>query len=444
MDAIRSLSVSVTVFLLLAGSTGLALAQSAGGSDGNDWLKQPAPSSGSGGAGGATGGSGASGGGSTSPSSGGAGSGWDPFKNAPAAAPSPAPSPSSSSGGTTSEGGYLTDKHGTSKVFNTRDAQGNITGGWIEHYDAQGKLIAKEPFSNTPPPTPAPTAGTTEGGYLTDKNGTSKVFNTRDAQGNITGGWIEHYDAQGKLISKEPFSNTPPPTPAPTAGTTEGGYVTGKNGTSKVFNTRDAQGNITGGWIEHYDPQGNLISKEPFSNTSAPTPPTNGPGDYEVGRVTDKNGTTKLIYTKDAQGNVVGGYTLQYDPQGKLIGKEPINGLGVMSPSTLPTQADLQGAWRGTFSGGGASGSMSITVSGAVVHGTISGSVKGDGVTGSFSGAIDAQGTFGANMSGTVHWNKGVAFSGHLDGRFTKGSASGTWTGAGGLDKASGTWRATP
>ncbi len=115
-----------------------------------------------------------------------------------------------------------------------------------------------------------------------------------------------------------------------------------------------------------------------------------------------------------------------------------------MSPSTLPTQADLQGAWRGTFSGGGASGSMSITVSGAVVHGTISGSVKGDGVTGSFSGAIDAQGTFGANMSGTVHWNKGVAFSGHLDGRFTKGSASGTWTGAGGLDKASGTWRATP
>jgi len=383
MDAIRSLSVSATVFLLLAGSTSLALAQSAGGSDGNDWLRQPAPSSGSGGSGSgsASGGSGASGGGWTSPSTGGAGSGWDPFKNAPAAAPSPSPS----SGGTTSEGGHLTDK-----------------------------------------------------------NGTSKVFNTRDAQGNIIGGWIEHYDAQGRLISKEPFSNTPPTTPAPTAGTTEGGYVTGKNGTSKVFNTRDAQGNIIGGWIEHYDPQGKLISKEPFSNTSAPTPPTNGPGDYEVGRVTDKNGTTKLIYTKDAQGNVVGGYTLQYDPQGKLIGKEPINGLGVMSPSTLPTQADLQGAWRGTFSGGGASGSMSITVSGAVVHGTISGSVKGDGVSGSFSGAIDAQGAFGANMSGTVHWNKGVAFSGHLDGRFTKGSASGTWTGAGGLDKASGTWRATP
>ena len=52
------------------------------------------------------------------------------------------------------------------------------------------------------------------------------------------------------------------------------------------------------------------------------------PGTHEEvsGWAEDKNGKSRLTYIKDANGNVVGGYTTHFDPQGKETGREDFKG----------------------------------------------------------------------------------------------------------------------
>lgn len=200
------------------------------------------------------------------------------------------------------------------------------------------------------------------------------------------------------------------------------------------------------GWTMQWDPRTGQATYTPPQQSTQPPPPTQpsqqATHEVDAGWVQDKKGKTKLVYIKDSKGDIVGGYYAHYDSQGNLVGKEPFNGSGAPSTSNLPVQGALQGTYSGSFSGGGASGSITLHVSGAIVGGSISGQKSGDPVHAQFSGSIDGSGGFQANITGTVEWGKGVPFGGTMSGQFTQSSASGSWYGAGGLDKASGTWHA--
>ena len=250
-------------------------------------------------------------------------------------------------------------------------------------------------------------------------------------------GWSVRQEGGDSIYSKDPpnsgSSGAGSDAPAAGAGGDSGSLMDGK--------PHPVPGKP--GWTMQWDPRTGQATYTPPQQSTQPTTPTQ-PATQEVdaGWVQDKKGKTKLVYIKDSQGNIVGGYYAHYGPDGSLIGKEPFNGSGTPSPSNLPVQGALQGTYSGSFSGG-ATGSITIHVSGAIVSGTIRGQKDGDALTAHFNGSVDGAGGFQANITGSVDWGDGIRFGGNMSGHFTQTSASGSWTGAGGLDKAAGTWHAT-
>ena len=207
------------------------------------------------------------------------------------------------------------------------------------------------------------------------------------------------------------------------------------------------------GWIATPGPNGQTIyTKAPPQPVATPTTPTATPSpthEEEAGWVADEKGKIKLIYVKDAQGNIVGGREEYYDAAGKLIDTRPFNGTGVASPSDLPTVADLQGTYGGSISGG-ASGSISFYVTGAVVAGSIDGTYKGDHIHAQFSGTVDGQGAFASNADGKLTSTdpktskvSTYPFTGHVSGRLSAHVATGSWSGANTWGASAGSWRAT-
>lgn len=88
--------------------------------------------------------------------------------------------------------------------------------------------VVAPPPPPPPPPAPAPATTEVEGGWLKDKNGTTKVVYINDAAGNRIGGYYVHYDASGREIGRESFKESPPEPQQPTqqpAAALSGHYV---------------------------------------------------------------------------------------------------------------------------------------------------------------------------------------------------------------------------
>jgi hypothetical protein len=63
------------------------------------------------------------------------------------------------------------------------------------------------------------------GGWVKDKNGTTKLTYIKDAAGHVLGGYNTHYDLNGKEVSREDFKSSPLPVNAPmSANAVEGSY----------------------------------------------------------------------------------------------------------------------------------------------------------------------------------------------------------------------------
>lgn len=404
MGAARSFFSPLTTVALLLGTTTWSLAQGSGGDAGN-WLTQPAP--------GVPGGSSSTG----RPSGGQGGAGGQSVPGAGGWNVRPG------------EGGQL--------IYTPNGSSGggqSVPGinGWNVRQGEGGQMIY----------TPSGSSGGPAG---SSGNGSGVSGNTSGSSGSATG-------ASGTDTGSSSGSGWS----SGSSGSSAGGTASGTSpdaGSSGSSGSAGGTGNVAGspfdgqehpvpgkpGWMVRWDAaSGKFVYSHPQQPPQPPPPPVTH--EEEGGWVDDKNGRTKVVYIKDAQGNVVGGYYAHYDAQGNFKGKEPFNGLGTPTTSDLPSQADLQGNYSGSFSGG-ATGHITLYVSGAIVSGTISGTKDGDAVHAQFSGAIDGSGRFGANISGTVEWGKGIAFGGNMEGRIDKNGGSGTWTGAGGLDKASGSWR---
>ena len=188
--------------------------------------------------------------------------------------------------------------------------------------------------------------------------------------------------------------------------------------------------------------------KTPPAPVVAPPPPPPAPTTTEVegGWLKDKNGTTKVVYVNDAQGNRIGGYYVHYDANGRETGRESFK---ENAPDQQPTQqpaATLSGRYVGRISGE-AGGSIEMTVSGASVSGRISGSYQGDAFTSSFSGAVNGDGSFSAAARGVLQGNLNgkispYSFNGAVKGRVDGRSGSGSWSGKNSWGAASGSWSA--
>lgn len=103
-----------------------------------------------------------------------------------------------------------------------------------------------------PPPPPPPTTTEVEGGWIKDRNGTTKVIYINDASGNRIGGYYVHYDAAGREIGRESFKETPPEPqqPAPTLSGRYAGRITGQAGGSFEMTVSGAtvSGRISGSY----------------------------------------------------------------------------------------------------------------------------------------------------------------------------------------------------
>ena len=109
-----------------------------------------------------------------------------------------------------------------------------------------------------------------------------------------------------------------------------------------------------------------------------PTPP--GTTLVESGVFADKNGPTKLFYVKDANGNTIGGYYIHYDKQGREIGREFFKETSG-SPTEQQPAATLSGQYAGSIRGKSA-GTIVVNVSGGSVSGSLRGVHEGELVFG--------------------------------------------------------------
>ena len=101
-----------------------------------------------------------------------------------------------------------------------------------------------------PPPPPPPTTTEVEGGWVKDKNGMTKVIYINDANGNRIGGYYVKYDANGREIGRETFTEKPAePDTTPTAldGTYSGRISGGSTGSLRItVQGRQLTGSIGG------------------------------------------------------------------------------------------------------------------------------------------------------------------------------------------------------
>ena len=129
-----------------------------------------------------------------------------------------------------------------------------------------------------PPPPPPPTTTEVEGGWVKDKNGMTKVIYINDANGNRIGGYYVKYDANGREIGRESFTETPtPPEPPPAAlDGTYAGRITGGSSGSLRITVQGGQVSGTIGGVHEGDPitasfSGTLGKDGSFSASAAGT-----------------------------------------------------------------------------------------------------------------------------------------------------------------------------
>ena len=191
-----------------------------------------------------------------------------------------------------------------------------------------------------------------------------------------------------------------------------------------------------------------------MNQTTAPPPPPPPPpptsqsatSEVEGGWLKDANGTTKVVYINDANGNRIGGYYVHYDKNGREIGRETFT----ETPNTPTAQepaAVLSGRYQGPISGA-SSGSITLNVSGSSVSGTVTGVFKGDSFRANFSGSLNGDGSFSAPAQGVLQGNWGdhvtpYPFNGRVSGRVDGRGAAGAWSGKNQWGGGSGTWRAS-
>lgn len=107
-----------------------------------------------------------------------------------------------------------------------------------------------------PPPPPPPTTTEVEGGWVKDKNGMTKVIYINDANGNRIGGYYVKYDANGREIGRETFTEKPtPPEPPPASlDGTYSGRISGGSSGSLTITVRGGQVSGTIGGVHEGDP----------------------------------------------------------------------------------------------------------------------------------------------------------------------------------------------
>jgi hypothetical protein len=210
------------------------------------------------------------------------------------------------------------------------------------------------------------------------------------------------------------------------------------------------------------DPDARGVSRAVKAQSVGPKPPVGndassgrdgGTYDEESGWLKDKNGTTRLTYTKDRAGNILSRTYSRYDSQGRFIGKETEkesqpgpgspDGRTDSGKSGSTRGAGFDGSYAGQFSGG-SGGSITMTIKGSSVSGRLSGSYQGGAVSGSFSGSVDGAGNIRTSLQGSV---KGTArsygFSGSINGRVGGSGASGSWSARNQYGTPTGSWQAS-
>lgn len=178
---------------------------------------------------------------------------------------------------------------------------------------------------------------------------------------------------------------------------------------------------------------------------TAPPPPPPPPTTTEVegGWLKDKNGTTKVIYINDSNGNRIGGYYIRYDATMKEIGREPFT----VTPDAPVPAIVLAGAYRGRISGQ-STGSISFTVAGSQVSGSIGGTYQGDTYSATFTTGIGANGAFSGGIQGVLNGKMGdgkiqrYSFTGTIQGRIGEAGATGSWAAHNQYGNAKGNWQA--
>ena len=99
--------------------------------------------------------------------------------------------------------------------------------------------VQPAPITAAPPP---PTTTEVEGGWLKDKNGTTKVIYINDSKGNRIGGYYIRYDASMKEIGRENFTVTPDaPVPATVLAGAYRGRISGQSTGSISFTVTGTQ-----------------------------------------------------------------------------------------------------------------------------------------------------------------------------------------------------------
>ncbi|MCB1379932.1 MAG: hypothetical protein KDK89_16430 [Alphaproteobacteria bacterium] len=282
--------------------------------------------------------------------------------------------------------------------------------------------------------------------------------------GSSTSGGGSYQGGGGSSSSSGGSGSTPLP------GTTEveAGTASNSEGSTRVIYTKDANGRTIGGTYIHYDENGKEIGREPFkvdpdspdgesgnvSPPSADVEPEGATSDEEAGYVKNKQGTTKLIYTKDSKGRIVSKTYIYLDADGNETGRETQKiKVGEEVPpvddETPPEdEADLP---EGTFTGGihgDAAGDIQFMVNGRSISGSVSGVYKNTPFTVEFRGTLDDEGKFRASAGGSAFYTidneeKSYPVSGMIEGQVTGIRASGTWWADKDLLKdADGTWSA--
>jgi hypothetical protein len=137
--------------------------------------------------------------------------------------------------------------------------------------------VLQPPVAPPPPPPPPPTTTEVEAGFVKDKNGMTKLVYINDANGNRIGGYTVRYDANGREIGRESFTEKPaePQGNAALDGTYSGRISGGSSGTLRLT---VSGGHINGtiGGVHEGDPitasfSGTLGSDGAFSASASGT-----------------------------------------------------------------------------------------------------------------------------------------------------------------------------
>jgi hypothetical protein len=163
-----------------------------------------------------------------------------------------------------------------------------------------------------------------------------------------------------------------------------GGWVKDKNGTTKLTYIKDASGNVLGGYNTRYDLSGKEISREDFK--ASPPPPTaqvqpaalegsysgrfSGQASGSM-RFTLKGGRMSGSLSGSSQGDGVNAsFTGTVDPKGHVVAHASGVLRGRLSPEAKMESWPFAGTLTGNIGAGGASGSWSAEGSGQKTRGS--------------------------------------------------------------------------